>query len=307
VIRYTRPEGIGEIQRFVVAGGDRMIRSTSGDMTVCMRAHGPVSFAEDGTRIGPLGQESWVVIGSRDAQRTVEMVVTQGASGLSYLWYVNGTLRPMSSEGTEWRDAVVPVVASLWQLVELDPQRERLAEREAVLRDSRELRALNEAERARLEAAAAEMRQVERQREVVQRDAARQLEQARAAAPAAELERLRAQLEELAERLRQSGTGSAQADTLRSLLERTQRQAAAQALAAESIAREQRVQVEVLQRERAARDADLSAAQERVRELVEVERALAERAARAAADVEVNQRELQDLMRRLQEVMRRIP
>jgi hypothetical protein len=305
-IRYRRPDGSGEIERFVVSGGDRMLRSNTGDMTVCMRTHGTVTFADDGTRIGSLGPESWVVIGSRDAQRTVEMVVTQGASGLSYLWYVNGSLRPMSSEGTEWRDAVLPVVASLWNLVEMNPQRETLEERQALLRASREVRELDAAQRASLEAAAAQMRELQRQSVAVDR----QLEQARVAQPTTELEQLRRQLEVVAQELQRASPGSTpQVDSLRVLLEQTR--AAVEARVAsdqvERLARAQRQQVEELNRVREARAAEVEASGQRVREMAETQRVMEERRAQMMSEMDANRQQMQDLLRRLQEAMRRIP
>jgi hypothetical protein len=124
-----------------------------------------------------------------------------------------------------------------------------------------------------------------------------------------EIEQLRRQLELVAEQLRRAESERGpEADSLRALVERTRAALEARVSSGEveRLARAQRQQVEESGRVREARAA-LDANQQRVRELVDMQRTVAERQAREVSVMDADRQQLQDLLRRLQEAMRRIP
>ncbi|WP_419163985.1 M56 family metallopeptidase [Candidatus Palauibacter sp.] len=89
--------------------GEFTIEKSVADRRLCMRLHGDVEFGEDGTAVEALGEDSWVILGSR-GEKTHRLVVTRGPNGIEREWSVDGARRPFDAEAREWRDLMFTVM-----------------------------------------------------------------------------------------------------------------------------------------------------------------------------------------------------
>ena len=97
-----------------------------GGIQLCMRTHGNVVMAEDGTAVESMDASSWLLLQSRD-EKTHRMVITSGPDGLEYDWSIDGLPQPFDAEAEEWRDLMFTVVPR-------SSEAEQIRAREAVLR-----------------------------------------------------------------------------------------------------------------------------------------------------------------------------
>ena len=97
--------GIGVMRR---AGEWTLQRRVDG-MRLCMRNHGNVEMASDGTAIENMDDDSWVVLESQ-AERLHRLVITPGPGGLEYGWSIDGRSQAFDGEAVEWRDLMLTVM-----------------------------------------------------------------------------------------------------------------------------------------------------------------------------------------------------
>ena len=97
--------GNGVMQR---AGEWTLQRRVDG-MRLCMRNHGNVEMASDGTTIQNMDDDSWVVLESQ-AERLHRLVITPGPGGLEYDWSIDGRSQAFDGEAGEWRDLMLTVM-----------------------------------------------------------------------------------------------------------------------------------------------------------------------------------------------------
>jgi hypothetical protein len=109
--------GVTWIEKIGRVENDRMIQTRVGDLLVCLRSYGPVTFEERGTGIAAIGPDGRVVIAARDLTtgRTQEVVITTGADGFQYAWSVDGEARAFEPDAGEWRDAMIEALGAVWQ------------------------------------------------------------------------------------------------------------------------------------------------------------------------------------------------
>ena len=78
-------------------------------MRLCMRNHGNVEMASDGTAIQNMDDDSWLVLESQ-AERLHRLVITPGPGGLEYDWSIDGRSQAFDGEAGEWRDLMLTVM-----------------------------------------------------------------------------------------------------------------------------------------------------------------------------------------------------
>ena len=78
-------------------------------MRLCMRSHGNVEMAPDGTSIQTMEDDSWLVLESQ-AERLHRLVITPGPGGLEYDWSIDGRSQAFDDEAEAWRDLMLTVM-----------------------------------------------------------------------------------------------------------------------------------------------------------------------------------------------------
>ena len=78
-------------------------------MRLCMRHHGDVEMAPDGTSIQSMDDDSWLVLESQ-AERLHRLVITPGPGGLEYEWSIDGRPEAFDDEAEAWRDLMLTVM-----------------------------------------------------------------------------------------------------------------------------------------------------------------------------------------------------
>jgi hypothetical protein len=314
---YAQPDGSRVTERYGWVGDDRVIQTRTEETMVCMRAHGSVTLSEDGERVAALTEGSWIVMGSRDAGRSMDLVITSGPSGPEYAWFVDGARRDFGPEAIEWRNAMVPLLAAYWDVPEAGAARQALASSERAARAN--LEALTQARRE-VEPTGARVagelvaRQERRDRELL--EAARALDSVNAAGdrmrrrertlPEGQLETLRRELDSVRAAVeRRRAELGAIANATRDAQTRAEAEAMVRVTRDEAVRVElARAQAELSRTEaqrrtvldRVAREVEEMSRRENTADPAALERGLAE-----------IQQQLEQEIRRLQEAIRRIP
>ena len=100
-----RGNGIGVMRR----RGEWILQRRVDGMRLCMRNHGNVEMASDGTAIRDMDDDSWLVLES-EAERLHRLVIIPGPGGLEYDWSIDGRLEVFDDEAGQWRDLMLTVM-----------------------------------------------------------------------------------------------------------------------------------------------------------------------------------------------------
>ena len=87
-------------------------------MRLCMRNHGNVEMASDGTAIQSMDDDSWLVLESQ-TERLHRLVITPGPGGLEYDWSIDGRSQAFDGEAGEWRDLMLTVMDGYLEVQEI--------------------------------------------------------------------------------------------------------------------------------------------------------------------------------------------
>jgi hypothetical protein len=118
----VRGDGIAVVSERVTAqdGRDeRIVLTRLDDVALCMRYASAVVFDAAGTRIESFGEDGWLVLEARGERGAQRLEIVPGPAGPQHAWYVDGVARPFDDAAREWRDAMIGVLTTHYDIAML--------------------------------------------------------------------------------------------------------------------------------------------------------------------------------------------
>lgn len=104
------------VVRYGSADEDRMIQTNLEDLRLCLRSHGPVELSEHWSRVVSIGPGGWLVMAAQDAKGTQQLELNRATNGTRPRWTINGTEHSFDAGAQRWRDAMLELLGTRWQI-----------------------------------------------------------------------------------------------------------------------------------------------------------------------------------------------